>query len=484
MIKINKIKAAAVLCALLMGTAVTVPQIGFAVESEKQSVTDTADTEKTENTADSDKKSDTADSDKEKAKPKTDSQGRPILGSGETGILIESTTGQVLFDAESDKRMFPASTTKIMTALIAIEAVAAGEVGMDEQIEITAQMLEGLDPDGSNMALKEGEVISFQNLLKGLMIPSGNDAALAIAYRLSQSPDAFAQRMNDRAAQLGLGNTHFVNPHGLHDENHYTTAADMAKIAREAMKHDEFRNIVDIAHVKIPPTNKTEKERYYINTNGLLSTMRYRDYYYKYSIGIKTGRTAEAGNCLVSAAKKDGMELIGVIFGGKDVGDSHKDSIRILDYGFNNFSSIRAVPKDKILGEAKVKRGRSKDSVTLSAADEVYVVVPKDVSADQLEIRANTDEALYAPLKKGQLVSDASIFYQGQQIGTVRLCVDADIERSIFWPVMAAGEALWSVAIIRWAVYILLFGFAAFVIFAVHSFRQELKRAKRRRRRR
>ena len=476
MIKINKTKTAAVLCALIMGASAIAPSFGFAVGTETQS------SQSTETEAG--KKSDGSDSSAEKEQPKTDSQGHPILGSGETGILIESSTGQVLFESDSSKRMYPASTTKVMTALIAVEAVAAGEVSMDEQIEITPQMLEGLDPDGSNMALKEGEIISFENLLKGLMIPSGNDAALAIAYRLSQSPDAFAQRMNDRAQQLGLNDTHFANPHGLHDENHYTTAADMAKIAREAMKHDTFRNIVDIAHVKIPPTNKTEKERYYINTNGLLSTMRYRDYYYKNSIGIKTGRTKEAGNCLVSAAKRNGMELIGVLFGGKDVSDSHKDSIRMLDYGFNNFGSIRAVSKDKILGEIKVKRGRSKDSVTLSAAAETYVVVPKDVSADQLEFRLNTPDALYAPLKKGQTVSDASIIYQGQEIGTVQLCVDADIERSIFWPVMAAGEALWSVALIRWAVYILLAAFIIFAAFTVYSFSQELKRAKRRRRRR
>ncbi len=163
MIKINKTKTAAVLCALIMGASAIAPSFGFAVGTETQS------SQSTETEAG--KKSDGSDSSAEKEQPKTDSQGRPILGSGETGILIESSTGQVLFESDSSKRMYPASTTKVMTALIAVEAVAAGEVSMDEQIEITPQMLEGLDPDGSNMALKEGEIISFENLLKGLMIP-------------------------------------------------------------------------------------------------------------------------------------------------------------------------------------------------------------------------------------------------------------------------------------------------------------------------
>ena len=128
-----------------------------------------------------------------------------------------------------------------------------------------------------------------------------------------------------------------MNPHGLHNENHYTTAADMGKLACVAMKNAIFRDIVDIAHVKIAPTNKTEKQRYYINTNGLLSAMRYTEYFYKGSIGIKTGRTSEAGNCLVSAVAREGLEFVGVLFGGKEIKDSHGETIRMMDYGFENY---------------------------------------------------------------------------------------------------------------------------------------------------
>lgn len=418
------------------------------------------------------------------ADPRIDAQGKPILGQGETGILIEAGTGTVLFDADSQKRMFPASTTKIMTALVAMEALEAGEAALTDQVEITAAMLDGLDPDSSNMELVEGEVISFEHLLQGLLIPSGNDAAMAIAFRIAGSPEAYVERMNAKAAALGLKDTHFVNPHGLHDEDHYTTAADMAVMARAAMGYETFRDIVDIAHIKMPPTNKREKQRYYINTNGLLSTMRYTGYYYKGSTGIKTGRTTEAGNCLVSSAQKNGMELIGVVFGGKEVGDSHLDTIRMLNYGFDNFESIQAVSKGEILGEIRVKQGKAKDTVTLSAGGGVAVIVPKGTEKDALEIRMNVPDALYAPLTKGQEVATVSILHQGQELGTGLLCADVDIERSVFWPVLALGEWLWSMTVVRILVYLFLAAIAVFVFIMIAGLRKELKRARMQKRRR
>ncbi|MBO5364294.1 MAG: D-alanyl-D-alanine carboxypeptidase, partial [Clostridia bacterium] len=326
----------------------------------------------------------------EKEEPPTeDAQGRPILGKGEAGILIDGKSGNVLYEVNSEKKMYPASTTKVMTALVALDAVKAGKVSLKQKVTVTAEMLEGLAWDGSNMALKEGEIISFQNLLYGLMIPSGNDAAMAIAYAVSGSRAGFVDAMNNKAKKLGLKNTHFKNHHGLHDEEHYTTAADMAVIARAAMKNETFRSIVEIAHVKIPPTNLTEEERYYINTNGLVSTMRYSQYYYPGATGIKTGYTDEAGNCLVASAEKNGIELITVLFHGEGVENSHKDTARLLDYGFSAFELVTPVREDQIMGEVKVKWGRSKDSVTLSAVAPVSVLVPKGTKTEELEIKLN-----------------------------------------------------------------------------------------------
>ena len=414
-----------------------------------------------------------------KETPRTDAQGRPILGEGETGIMIEAKSGTVLFESDSQKRVFPASTTKIMTGLLAVEALEAGTVSLETQAEITEEMLKDLDPDSSNMELVAGERISFERLLQGLMIPSGNDAAMAIAYLLAGSPETFIEQMNRRASELGLKDTHFENPHGLHSENHYTTAADMAVIAKEAMTHEAFRNVVDIAHIKMPPTNMHEKQRYYINTNGLLSTMRYTNYYYKGAIGIKTGHTTQAGNCLVGAAVRDGMELITAVFGGKDVSDSHKDTIRMLDYGFSAYELITPISKGEMLGEIRVKQAKSRDRVTLSASDKVTVVVPKGTSVDQLETQLNLPEALYAPVAAGQTVGTISVLYNGQELGSGPLYSELEVKRSFFWPAMAAGEWLWQFTPVRILCYLLLGFLGGLLLLGIYRFYQEIKRVQR-----
>lgn len=418
----------------------------------------------------------------EEKKPTEDHQGRPILLDGETGVLMEQQSGMVLYESDGNKRMYPASTTKVMTALLAIEAVKRGEIGMDEPITVTEEMLKGLDPDGSNIALKAEEVLTLKQLLWGLMIPSGNDAAMAIAHRLAGSQEAFAEQMNARARELGLGDTHFVNPHGLHDDNHYTTATDMAKMARAAMEYQEFREIADIAHIKIPPTNKTETERYYINTNGLLSGMRYRDYIYKGATGIKTGRTTEAGNCLVASATRNGMSLIAVVFHAEDVTNSHQEAARILDYGFEHFEAIRGVSRSELLGECKVRRARKKDTVALAAAGDVMVVVPKGTPKSELELRLNLPEKLYAPLSEGQVVASVTVLHQGQELGTGDLAALTQVKRSFFWPMMALGEWLWGFKLIRGIVYVFLALVAAVVFLFLRGIWLSTQRRRRRRR--
>lgn len=442
-------------------------------DDEITSVTDREDKEEK-----SDKKEE-----EEKVNPKRKKGGKPALGDGETGILIDSKSGRVMFEKDSDKKMYPASTTKIMTALLAIEAVESGKLSMDTQIEVTKEMLEDLDPDGTNMALKEGEILTLENLLRGLMIASGNDAANVIAMYLGQSVASFVDLMNARALELGAEDTHFVNPHGLHDDEHYTTAADMAKIAREAMKHFEFRNIVDIAHVKIPPTNKTEQERYYINTNGLLSTMRYTNHFYKGSIGIKTGYTSKAGNCLVSAAKRENREFIGVIFGGENSSDSHNDSAEMLDWGFENYTAITAISKNTMTCEVRVRQGKRADSLPLSAAEAISVVVENGTSADELEIRPNIPESVRAPIFAGQEIGTVSVLHNGTELASGTLIASRDVERTIFWPIISLGEWLWAQKLVRVLVYLVIAAAVAFVLIFVIGIYNNLKKAKHRRRR-
>lgn len=468
-IKIKKILAS-FLTAVALSTSILPYGGTFALETS-QSETETDDKQKTE-----------------AANLERKSGEKPKLGSGETAVLAEAATGNILYESDADKRMYPASTTKIMTALLAIEAIERGEISLDSQVEITSQMLEGLDSDGSNMALKEGEVVSLDALLKGLMIPSGNDAAMAIAYFVGGSEASFVDKMNSRASELGAVSTHFENPNGLHNDNHYTTAADMLKIACAAMKLDKFRNIVDIAHIKIAPTNKTEKERYYINTNGLLSNMRYTQYYFKGTTGIKTGYTSKAGNCLVSSAKRDGIELIGVVFGGKDVSDSHKDSIEMFEWGFETYTAVTALSSGDIPCEIKVKQGKGTDHLTLSVKSSVTVLVPKGTDTNRLEIKPNLPKAAYAPIESGTEIGTVSVLLDGVELSKGVLIANANIERSAFWPVMAVADRLWSNKITKTLICIVGIAavccVAAFVFAFVTALRRNIKKAKRRKRRR
>ena len=424
----------------------------------------------------------------EEEKPTVDSQGRPILADRESAILIEGSSGVVLYEKDAKKKMYPASTTKIMTALVAIEAADAGEISLFDNVTVTEEMLSGLDIDGSNIALKPGEVISVENLLKGMLIVSGNDAAMAIAYHIAGGNDGFCQRMNEKASAIGLEGTHFVNPHGLHDENHYTTASDLAKLSSVAMKNETFRKMVDIAHIKIPPTNMTEKERYYINTNALLSAMRYREYYYKGTTGIKTGTTDAAGSCLVASAKRNGMELISVVLNAEKGTDTYIDSIRLFDYGFENYEFVEAALRNEIVGQTEIKWGWSKDTVTLSAVENINVVVPKGTQTSELEIKLNLPEDVYAPVKKGDVICTASVFLGETNLGGGALCADSNVSRSIFWPVIAIGEWLWDMILVRIIVYlaiILIIWFACIIVIGfVREYKksEQLKEQRRRRR--
>lgn len=472
-----RVCTAALISAVLMTSALSAAGVNTN-ESDDQSAQTAQSSDSAENTNESQKAA------QKPSNPDRKQGEKPALGDGETGILIDSASGRVLFEKDSGKRMYPASTTKVMTALLTVEAIERGEIALDTQIEVTPEMLKDSDPDGSNMALKEGEILSIDALLKGLMIPSGNDAACALADYIGKSIGGFTDMMNRRAAELGCTDTHFVNPSGLHDDAHYTTAADMAKIARAAMSHDKFRNIADIAHIKIPPTNKTEKERYYINTNGLLSTMRYTNYYFKGANGIKTGHTSKAGNCLVSSAKRDGLEFIGVIFGGKDVSDSHKDNIEMLDWGFETFTSMRAIGKDDMPCEVRVKLGKSTDSLTLSAAESVNVIVPKGTGADSLELRPNIPDSVSAPIAAGAQIGTISVLLGGEEVGSGVLVATREVQRSFFWPVMAAADALWSNAVTRTIITVLGIGVIIFILMFIRGMYINIKRSKRKRRKR
>jgi D-alanyl-D-alanine carboxypeptidase (penicillin-binding protein 5/6) len=334
----------------------------------------------------------------------------------ETAIVIDVKTGQILYDKNMDEQREPASCTKVMTALLALENLDLGKtVTIDAETPFTG---------GSRIYLLEGEQMTVEQLMYALLLESANDAAVALAKEIAGSVPAFAEMMNKKAAALGAQNTQFVNPNGLHEEGHLTTAYDLALIAREAMKNEEFRRLVTTYRYEIPATNK-QPERYMYNTNRLIydeathvivNGVR-RVAKYEGATGIKTGYTPEAGGCLVAGAIRGDTELISVVMKSTDEG-RFADSIALLDYAFENYQTVKAIDTGTVLGEIPVRRG-SVQKVQVATAGEAYATLPMEASESLIRTEVTLDETVRAPVAKGQKVGTVEIYAGDQHIGTV-----------------------------------------------------------------
>ena len=250
----------------------------------------------------------------------------------DSAVLMDAENGNVLFAKNARQRMYPASTTKVMTLMLALES----GIAMDTIIVIPAQAAE-IPTDSSLVPVFPGDVMTFRDLLYGFMLTSGNDGANAVAVLVSGSVDGFVERMNRKAAELGCENTHFENPHGYHDDNHYSTALDLARIARAAVKMEAFRRIVSAPNytLSIQRGNKSVDTRV-LNTNSLLKSDN--SYYYPDCIGIKTGYHSLAGQCFVGAAERDGVRLVSVDLHSPSSTDKWVDTIRMFNYGFTRYT--------------------------------------------------------------------------------------------------------------------------------------------------
>lgn len=251
-----------------------------------------------------------------------------------SAILIEEKSGTVIFEKNADQVMYPASTTKIMTVLLGI---LAGE--MDETAIASATAL-NVGEGSSRLGLREGEEINFRDLLYATMLSSGNEAANVIAETVSGSIENFVNLMNQAAVIYGMTSTHFANPHGYHDDNHYTTARDLATLAREAMKNETFRDIAGTTSYNLPRSNTSSARTV---ESGHLIQQRDSSYYYEYATGIKTGTTSQAGYCFVGSATKNGVSLISVVLYSNRY-DRWRDTKKLFEYGFSQY--VSATPID------------------------------------------------------------------------------------------------------------------------------------------
>ncbi len=250
---------------------------------------------------------------------------------GISSILIDADTGAVLYSKNPHEKLYPASITKIMTGLLAIE-----NLNLNDTVTYNDNILNSLPSDASILGLLSGETTTIRDALYALMLRSANEAAVALALKISGSESAFGELMTERASQAGALNTHFSNPTGLHDENHYTTAYDMAMITKTAMSNAEFSSIWGAENYTLAPTNMSESYRIWNRHYMLLSSSQY---YYSYAIGGKTGYTDQAGRTLVTAAEKDGQKLICVIMNSDDE-HIFSDTKALFEYGFQNFTKV------------------------------------------------------------------------------------------------------------------------------------------------
>jgi D-alanyl-D-alanine carboxypeptidase (penicillin-binding protein 5/6) len=333
-----------------------------------------------------------------------------------SAVLMDSETGRVLWEKDCDKPMAMASTTKIMTCIIALE-----NGSLDDEVVVGKNAT--LAPP-VKMYLTEGEKIRLEDLLYALMLQSSNDAAVAVAEHIGGSVENFCEMMNTKAAELGCKDTVFETPNGLDKGNHHSTAREMAVITRYALKNEEFVRIINTPNADFT-TNK--KHYAFANKDRLLTE-------YEGAMGVKTGFTGKAGHCFVGAAKRGDRQLISVVLasGWGSVGKSRKwsDTKAILDYGFNNFEKTPIIQKGAELSAACVDRAKE-SSVPLAAEEDVSILMKKGENVDY-KLKIDKPYFISAPVKKGDAVGKADVYVNGNKIGETKLVATRDIERFCF----------------------------------------------------
>ena len=350
-------------------------------------------------------------------------------------LLVDTEKDIVLYGKNEHERMYPASITKVMTALLVLEAVERGELSLDQNVTASQEAIDNMDPEGSSAGIEKGEVMSVKNLLYCALMVSANEACDVLAVELDGSIKAFVERMNQRAAELGCEDTHFANTNGLHHADHYTTAWDIYLIAREAMKNETFMTICNTLAYDVPATNKNDSRELH-TTNSLISNWRILGYLYDGAEGIKTGTTDEAGYCLLSSAVRSGRRLVCVVLGCEGQGTNIKtytDSAKLYDYGFYNFSTKTILTEDEMICEVPVELSKETNYVVVHPSYSAETILPNDVDPATLERTVKLDqEVAFAPIVKGQILGTISLSYEGEVRATVPLLAQYDVSASKF----------------------------------------------------
>ncbi|MEW9124052.1 MAG: D-alanyl-D-alanine carboxypeptidase family protein [Thermotaleaceae bacterium] len=338
-----------------------------------------------------------------------------------SGVLIDAATGDVLYEKNAHEKMYPASTTKVMTAILVLENANLDDtIVIDKDTPFTT---------GSRIYVMEGEIFTVEQLLYALLVDSANDAAVALAKHISGSVEAFAALMNKRAKELGAQNTNFVNPNGLPNNAHVSSAYDLAVIAKHAMTLPHFSDIVNTARYEIPPTNTQEETRYLRNSNRFLwgtggnNLINYRGQRVpiKYDLidGIKTGYTALAQQCLIASASKEGHRLISVVLKAQST-NIYLDTRTLVDYGYENYDFKKIVDAHEYIETVPVRGGIEKN-VKVITDHSLYKAILKDDDISLITHEAIIKDAIEAPIEKGQIIGKAIYRSEDRILGEVNL---------------------------------------------------------------
>ncbi len=378
-------------------------------------------------------------------------------------ILVDAKYDEILFTQNAYDKTYPASTTKIMTGLLVVEAIEQGVITLDTMVTATEEHTVDLSIYGSSQGISSGEEMSVEDLLHCLLLASANEAGNILGIAIAGDLETFIAMMNDKAEELGCVGTQFQNTHGLHDEEHYVTAYDLYLIMAEAMTYEVFGEVVSTATYTTEATNQQEERSFY-NTNGLLSEWYYKGYSYEYCIGGKTGSTPEAGRCLVSAAAMGNEYVIAVVLGAEPViqedGSSllpqMSESRALLKFGMEEFDRRSISPGSDPVGQIVVTLSDENDAVLVKAQGEIEKTLPisMDLSVIETEVTIDVD-SMEAPVRQGEVVGSMTLSYQGEVYGVLDVVTMHDVARSEIlyqkqqmegflgdWGVYMAGGAL------------------------------------------
>lgn len=341
-----------------------------------------------------------------------------LAKNAKSAILIEATTGEILFEKNAHEKLAPASMTKIMSMLVIVESIEKGVINWDDIITVS-ENASGMG--GSQILLETGEQMKVSDLFKGIAVASGNDAVVALAETIAGTVDEFVNMMNQKAKELGLKNTNFKNPHGLDEANHYSSAYDMSIMAKELIKHEKVLEFTSIYEDYL--RKGTDREFWLVNTNKLVR-------FYSGVDGLKTGYTGSAGYCLTATAKKNNVRLIAVVMNEESSSVRNAEITSMLDYGFAKIKTVEIANKDTVIKKIEIDKAKDK-FVELVPIETISIVKQKTEQVGEITYDVKLDK-VKAPIKKGDVVGKLIVMEDGKKIKESNLTVNKDVEEASF----------------------------------------------------